>query len=149
MKPTNKENEKFDINKVKVYRTLEGTIFEIVSILVLAVTWTIALVQHQFDGDIQDEWKIALIIITVAIIAILGVVYYPRLFNNKRQLRNIEQVAITIRMNRVIALELALMVLCNAVMSCKLFQQTSWALCIVGIILITVLVFSFLIYKAK
>lgn len=149
MKPMNKEKEEFDLKEVKVTRTFEGFIFEAVTAILLVVTWIISFTQHQFEGNMQEEWKMGLIVLTVAIIVVLGAVYYPRLLSNRHQLSNIRQVAITIRMNRVIALELALMVFCNAIMGCKLVQQVSWMFVFVIIVLITVLVFSFLIYKAK
>jgi len=143
------EQEEFDIKQVKVHRTLEGTVIEALAAIMLVVAWIIAFVNHQFDGNVHENWMGGLIIATIAVVLILVTAYYPILFNNRYRLRNIKQVAIAVRMNRVLALELALVLLINAVTGCKLLEQQSLALTVVALILMTALVFSILIYKAK
>lgn len=143
------EQEEFDIKQVKVHRTLEGTVIEALAAIMLVVTWIIALVNHQFGGPMHENWMVGLIVATIAVVLVLVTAYYPVLFNNRYRLRNIKQVAIAMRMNRVLALELALMLLINAVTGCKLLEQQSLALTVVALILMTALVFSIFIYKEK
>ena len=51
----------FDIKKVKVPRTTEGTMMEAIAGLVLIVTWVIALARHQFDGAMGKDWLMGII----------------------------------------------------------------------------------------
>ena len=37
------EQEKFDLKKVKVYRTPEGTIFEAITLVILLIAWIVSI----------------------------------------------------------------------------------------------------------
>jgi hypothetical protein len=97
----------FNIKYVKVHRTLEGTIFEIVSAIILVVVWVLAFTTKMFDGSEIQGKHIAIITLTVATIVLLAGAYFPRWINAGQELKNIRQVEIAIRMTRTIAVELA------------------------------------------
>ena len=40
-------NEQFDIKKVKVYRTLEGTIFEVAALIILLSAWITSIIAQR------------------------------------------------------------------------------------------------------
>ena len=140
----------FDIKKVKVARTTEGTMMETIAGLLLIVTGVIALARRQFDGAMGKEWLMGIIVFSLAIILLLAACYRPKFFKNARKLHNMEQVLLTNRMSRVLAIEFALMVLCNAI-SGNLMNphHPVWLWLPIIVILITALFFTILIYKAR
>lgn len=139
----------FDIKKVKVPRTTEGTMMEAIAGLVLIVTWVIALARHQFDGAMGKDWLMGIIAFSIAIIVLLAACYRPKFFNNARKLNNMEQVLLTIRMSRVLAIEFALTVLCNAITGNLMNPHPVWLWLPIIVILLTALFFTVLIYKAR
>lgn len=149
MKQSDQSQEIFDIKKLKVGRTIEGTILEAITVMLLIGTWVIALIKHQFGGGMQNEWLQVAIIISIAAIALLVVAYFPRYMKNAHQLRNIRQVLISIRLFRVMAVEFALMILCNAVSGGTMLGQPFWTSTAVAVIIITCLIFFLLIIRAK
>ena len=149
MKQSDQQQEKFDIKKIKVARTIEGTILEAITVMLLIGTWVIALTKHQFDGGMQNEWLQVAIIISIAAIALLVVAYFPRYMKNAHQLRNIRQVLISVRSFRVLAVEFALMLLCNAISGGTMIGQPFWTSAAVAVIIITCLVFYLLVIRAK
>ena len=143
-----------DIKNVKVHRTKEGTILEIGTVLLLVAAWVVLLTRHRSEGDIQDEWIIGdrsalsfFILMTIGIIGILIGSYFPR-FNIGRRTKNIQQLALNIRRNRVIALEAALFLLCASMNGTSALQLT---LLIVAAVIIwaTSILFHILIRKAS
>ena len=149
MKQSDQSQEIFDIKKIKVGRTIEGTILEAITVMLLIGTWVIALIKHQFGGGMQNEWLQVAIIISIAAIALLVVAYFPRLMKNAHQLRNIRQVLISVRLFRVLAVEFALMILCNAISGGTMLGQPFWTSTAVAVIIITCLIFYLLIIRAK
>ena len=149
MKQSDQQQEKFDIKKIKVARTIEGTILEAITVMLLIGTWVIALTKHQFDGGMQNEWLQVAIIISIAAVALLVVAYFPRYMKNAHQLRNIRQVLISVRSFRVLAVEFALMLLCNAISGGTMIGQPFWTSAAVAVIIITCLVFYLLVIRAK
>ena len=149
MKQSDQSQEIFDIKKIKVGRTIEGTILEAITVMLLIGTWVIALTKHQFGGGMQNEWLQVAIIISIAAIALLVVAYFPRLMKNAHQLRNIRQVLISVRSFRVLAVEFALMILCNAISGGTMMRQPFWTSTAVAVIIITSLIFYLLIIRAK
>ena len=143
----NKQQEEFDPTNVKVHRSREGTLFEVVSILMMAVTWVIALTRHQTieqpfnDLGMLGAW-------TIVGIVLLVVAYAPRFISTGQELSNIKQVSHAIRMCRVIALEMALLALTMTVITIKPVLELLWKL-FPAVICLTVIIFSVLIYKAK
>ena len=149
MKQSDQQQEKFDIKKIKVARTIEGTILEAITVMLLIATWVIALTKHQFDGGMQNEWLQVAIIISIAAVALLVVAYFPRYMKNAHQLRNIRQVLISVRSFRVLAVEFALMLLCNAISGGTMIGQPFWTSAAVAVIIITCLIFYLLVIRAK
>ena len=149
MKQSDQSQEIFDIKKIKVGRTIEGTILEAITVMLLIGTWVIALTKHQFGGGMQNEWLQVAIIISIAAIALLVVAYFPRLMKNAHQLRNIRQVLISVRLFRVLAVEFALMILCNAISGGTMIGQPFWTSTAVAVIIITCLIFYLFIIRAK
>ena len=149
MKQSDQQQEKFDIKKIKVGRTIEGTILEAITVMLLIGTWVIALTKHQFVGGMQNEWLQVAMIISIAAIALLVVAYFPRYMKNAHQLSNIRQVLISVRSLRVLAVEFALMILCNAISGGTMIGQPFWTSTAVAVIIITCLIFFLLIIRAK
>ena len=150
MKPTNNHQEEFDIEKVKVPRTKEGTIMEVIAVLLLIAAWTVSLTKHQFSGDEGQSWLVGIIALSVASIVLLTVSYFPRFFNNARnELHNMRQVMISVRLSRVLVIEFALMVLGNAISGELMSNNSVWLWICVIVVIITALSAKFFIYKAK
>ena len=149
MKQSDQSQEKFDIKKIKVGRTIEGSILEAITVMFLIGTWVIALTRHQFGGGMQNDWLKVAIIISIAAIALLVVAYFPRYMKNAHQLTNIRQVLISVRSLRVLAVEFALMILCNAIAGGTMLGQPFWTSTAVAVIIITCLIFYLFIYRAK
>ena len=143
-----------DLKSVKVHRTKEGTILEVVTALLLVAAWVVLLTRHRSEGDLQDEWIYGekwvlyyFIPMTIGIVASLIFSYFPK-FNIGRNTKNIEQLALNIRRNRIIALEGALFLLCISMCGTSALQLT---LLIVSCVLIwaTSILFNILIRKAS
>lgn len=150
MKPTNKQQqEEFDVKKIKVHRTIEGTIMEAIAVMCLIGAWVIALARHQFDAGMQSQWLKAAIIVSIAVIVLLVCAYFPRYSKNAHRFSNVRQVLISIRSFRVLAVEFALMLLCIAISGGTIMEHPFWTKAALAVIIITALVFYLLIYRAK
>ena len=66
------EKKKFDLKSVKVHRTLEGTIFELVTAIILVVTYAVAIAKNYFDFDNFQGKHMATIVISVLSILLLA-----------------------------------------------------------------------------
>ena len=139
------ENQ-FNIKEVKVHRTLEGTIFEIVSAIILVVVWVLAFTTKIFDGSEIQGKHIAIITMTFATIVLLVGSYCPRWINAGQELKNIRQVEIAIRTVRIMAVELALFCLLMVAVSPD-NPIIHTALCVT--VVATTFISSILIRKAK
>ena len=116
--------KKFDIKEVKVHRTLEGTIFEIATLVIRIVVYAISFVS----------------------IMLLLAAYSPKNINLGQELRNIHQVEIAIRTVRIMAVGLAIFcLLMVAVSPDNPIIHTALAVTVVA----TALISSILIRKAK
>ena len=102
------ENKEFDLKSVKVHRTLEGTIFEIITAIILIVTYAVAIAKNYFDFDNFQGKHMATIVISVFSIALLVMAYYPRNISIGGKAENIRQVEISIRTIRIYAVKFAL-----------------------------------------
>ena len=149
MKQSNQSQEKFDIKKIKVGRTIEGTILEAITVMFLIGTWVIALTKHQFGGGMQNDWLKVAIIISIAAVALLVVAYFPRYMKNAHRLSSVRQVLISVRSLRVLAVEFALMILCNAISGGKMIGQPFWTSIALAVIILTSLIFYLFIIRAK
>ena len=152
MKLENKNIEEFDIDQVKVGRTREGTIMEVLAVLLLAATWVIGLMKHQSASTTGEGLLAKCIVFSIIVVLLLVASYFPRFFSNSHQLRNMRQVLLTARMIRVLAIEFALTVLFMVISGGLMSPQydCSWVFNIIIIVmLLTALLFTLLIYKAK
>ena len=92
-------NEQFDIKKVKVNRTLEGTIFEVAALIILIATWAVAAATGQAEFSEVKGSLVALIVITIAVGIVLSTAYHPSKinFSLNTRLENIRQVVLAVR----------------------------------------------------
>ena len=143
------EQNNFDLKSVKVHRTLEGTIFETAAAIIMVVTWAIAIATHQMDLDEVKGSFMGVIFGTIAVAVALIGAYFPSHINVANvKLENIRQVEWAIRMCRVLAIELALLIL--AIVSFgKNITDGPWMLIPVGIIIMTALFFTQVVRKAR
>ena len=138
--------EKFNLNKVKVHRTLEGNIFEIATVVILIVVYAIAIATKFFDLSNMMGKHVAIIIISIVSVMLLFAAYSPKNINLGQELRNIRQVEIAIRTVRIMAVGLALFcLLMVAVSPDNPIIHTALAVTVV----VTALISSILIRKAK
>ncbi len=160
------EQKNFDIKNVKVHRTTEGTIFEVVFIIVAIVVWGLIIwMVHQapdivpthFDGSGKPNAygspagiTIPCIILTIVAIGLMVTAYYPRLINTPMKITNIRQVELSIRMTRVMGITLLLMTLSIAYIMLGMSSPSVVpVLVVLGIIFLEIIIFSILIHKAK
>ena len=163
---TMEQKNNFDIKKVKVHRTVEGNIFETVFAIVAIVVWGIIIwlihqapdiVPTHFDGSGNPNSygspasvAIPCIILTIAAIGCMVVAYFPRLINSTVKITNIRQVELNIRSIRVAGITLLLMALAVAYTMLGMNAQTPFPiLAVVVLLLVEILIFSILTYKAR
>ena len=146
------KKEKFNIEQVKVGRTREGTTMEVLAGLLLAVTWIIGLTKHQSASATGEGLLAKCIVFSIIVVVLLVASYFPKFFSNSHQLSNMRQVLLTVRMIRVLAIEFALTVLFMVISGGLMSPQydCSWVFNIIIIgILLTAILFTILIYRAK
>lgn len=143
-------NEQFDIKKVKVNRTLEGTIFEVAALIILIATWAVAAATGQAEFSEVRGSLVALIVVTIVVGVVLSTAYHPSKinFSLNTRLENIRQVVLAVRMCRVIAIELSLFFL-GIVLTKGVYNNAPWMITPAIFIVITAGVFEYLIRKAK
>lgn len=136
----------FNIQEVKVHRTLEGTIFEIITAIILIVMYAVAIAKNYFDFDNFQGKHLATIVLSVISIVLLAVAYSPKNINIGGEPKNIRQVEISIRTVRVIAVELALFcLLMVAISPDNPIIHTAFGVTLV----ITALISTIFIHKSK
>lgn len=140
------ENKEFDLKSVKVHRTLEGTIFEIITAVILIVTYAVAIAKNYFDFDNFQGKHMATIVISVFSIALLVMAYYPRNISIGGKAENIRQVEISIRTVRIFAVKFALFcLLMVAISPDNPIIHTAFGIAIVA----TALISTFFLNRAK
>ena len=140
------ENKELDLKSVKVYRTLEGTIFELITAIILIVTYAVAIAKNYFDFDNFQGKHMATIVISVFSIALLVMAYYPRNISIGGKAENIRQVEISIRTIRIYAVKFALFCLLMVTISPdNPIIHTAFGIAIVA----TALISTFFFNKAK
>lgn len=163
---------KLQNNKLKVHvgRTLEGTLFEIAFLVLAILVWAVIVwlmsrapetvpTHFNLEGK-ADSWGspttilFPCIITTVVGACLLLAAYFPHTINIPVEVKTPRQVALVIRMVRVMALELLLLTLALAFISLGSsigHESGSVApvLIVVGLLLLTCVVFTVLVYKAK
>lgn len=140
------ENKELDLKSIKVYRTLEGTIFELITAIILIVTYAVAIAKNYFDFDNFQGKHMATIVISVFSIALLVMAYYPRNISIGGKAENIRQVEISIRTIRIYAVKFALFCLLMVTISPdNPIIHTAFGIAIVA----TALISTFFFNKAK
>lgn len=160
------ETDIFDIKEVKLHRTTESTIFEIVFAIVLIVVWGLIIwmicrapdiVPTHFDGSGRPNAYgspigivIPSIIITVAAIICMVIAYFPRYINMPFKITNNRQVELTARSVRVVGITFQIL---SLVVVYTLLGMESPSvipiLLVIALILLEILVISILGNKAK
>lgn len=150
----NEEGPKLDLTEVP--RSREGVIFEVLTMLIIAVAWTVALATDRFwmmEGSFFFLGPVTMFTLTIMAITVLWFVYMPRFLSMVRRHTNVKQVALEVRMCRVLAVELALLVLAYALpledFSTGFDYQTIFFYITGAVLLVIVAVFRYLIYKAQ
>ena len=139
-------NEQFDIKKVKVHRTLEGTIFEIAAAVIMLCAWVVVIVTRH---NSTPDW-IGYGGFTVAVLVALLCAYSPSHINVfSIPLRNIRQVELSIRMVRIIAIGLALMALVLSIVGPDSPLSKTLTLGVIILVGLIGFVFIYLIQRAR
>ena len=151
-----KEKEEGPIlDLTEVPHSREGIIFEVLTVLILTVAWIVSIVTHRFwiEGDFYYLEPVTMFFLTILAVTILWIVYMPRFISMVRRHTNVKQVALEVRKCRVLAVELALLVLAYALpledFSTGFDYQTIFFYITGAVFLVTVAVFRYLIYKAQ
>ncbi len=139
------ENQ-FNIEEVKVHRTLEGNIFEMTTAVILMVMYAIAIATKFFDLSNMMGKHVGIITISIVSVILLFAAYSPKHINLGQELKNIRQVEIAIRTVRIMAIELALFCLLMVAVSPD-NPIIHTALCVT--VVATAFISSILIHKAK
>ena len=145
----NKKEDNYKLDLIEVPHSREGVIFEVLTVLILAVAWIVAIVTHRFwtEGYFYFLEPVSMFILTILAITVLWFVYMPRFISMARRHTNVKQVALEVRMCRVLAVELALSVLVFALPFGDSF--TVFFYIVAAVLLITVAIFRYLIEKAR
>ena len=144
-------------NRIKVYRTMEGNIFEAVTAVLLIIIWILTFKElgavgnaaastTAADGEGAGKILIPNIAVTAATLLLLVSAYFPdRMINLDIKIRNTAQYALVIRMVRVLALETAVMCLgCNAFTG---FADKIFPVTLPVVLFATIFIFRFLINR--
>ena len=160
------EQKNFDIKKVKVHRTTEATIFEIVFVIVAVIVWGVIIwlvhrapdiVPTHFDASGKPNAygspvgiTIPCALLTIGAIVCMVCAYYPRLINMPMKITNIRQVELTIRSIRVAGITLLLLALAIAYIMLGMSKPSATPIiAIIVLLILNIFIFSTLINKAK
>jgi len=160
------EQNNFDIKKVKVHRTPEATVLEAVFVLVAIVAWGLIIwmihrapdiIPTHFDGSGKPNAygspagiAIPCIILTIGAIVIMVLAYFPRHINMPFKITNIRQVELALRQLRIAGIIFLFVPLAVAYMMLGMSTPSPMPmLVVIGLLLLEILVFTILIYKAK
>ena len=153
--------------KIKVNRTLEGTIFEFAFLVVLIAVWVFIIIALQkapdvvpthFDGaghatsyDSKYSILFATIVTSIAGVIMLGCAYFPHKINMPVKIKTPRQYLLAIRMVRVLSLVLLVLTAVIAHTSLVAYNEPSAVpiLGTVGVMFAVIIIFCILIYKAK
>lgn len=126
---------------VKVSRTLEGTIFEIVVAAILIVSWVIIIINLD---NLPASYPFAQCIITsVVSLCLMAAAYFPNSINMPVQINTPRQYALAIRMVRIIGVIMSLMPV-----TAYFHSMLSKVFCVGGLVVV-IIIFSVLIYRAR
>lgn len=126
---------------VKVNRTLEGTIFEIVVAAILIVSWVIIIMNR---NNLPAWFPLTQCIITSLVsLGMMVAAYLPNSINMPVQINTPRQYALAIRMVRIIGVILSLMPV-----TAYFHSMLSTVFCVGGLVVV-IIIFSVLIYRAR
>lgn len=126
---------------VKVNRTLEGTIFEIIVAAILIVSWVLIIMNR---NNLPAWFPLAQCIITSLVsLGMMVAAYFPNSINMPVQINTPRQYALAIRMVRIIGVILSLMPV-----TAYFHSMLSTVFCVGGLVVV-IIIFSVLIYRAK
>ena len=155
--------------KIKVNRTPEGTIFEFAFLVLLIAVWVFIIIALQKAPDIVPTHfdaagrpnsygskfgiLIPTIITTIAAASMMVCAYFPHKINMPTQITTPHQYELAIRMLRIMGLILLALTASIGYMSLVLGAHGAPSavpiLAVVGLLFVVIIVFTFLIYKAK
>lgn len=159
------ENQ-FNIKEVKVHRTTEATVFEVAFAILAIIVWGIIIwmihrapdiVPTHFDGSGKPNAYgspvgiiIPCVILTIGAIVCMVIAYFPRHINIPFKITNIRQVELVIRQLRVMGITFLLIPLSVVYMMLGMQSPSPVPLiAVIGLLLLEIIVFMILIYKAK
>ena len=159
------EQKKFDIKTIKVYRTAEGTLFEIAFAIVAIIVWGIvawmlyrapSIVATHFDasghpnayGSPLPPVFLAGVITTVVGIAMMVTAYYPRWINMPVEITNIRQVKLLVRFVCVVGITTLIIPLIITYMMLA-HQSPLPVFLFIAVLFAEIIVFCILIHKAR
>ena len=163
MKLTLKTNNK---EKIKVCRTTEGTLFEIALVVLLVISGALIAKMYLAAPEVvpthfgpsgePNGWGskssvlIPCLATAIGSIFIMICAYFPHKINIPVEISTPRQWVLVVRLARIMALEMALLPLPIGASILALEHHTVWpVLAVVGLMLITTIVFCVLIHKAK
>lgn len=126
---------------VKVNRTLEGTIFEIIVAAILIVSWVIIIINR---NNLPASFPFTqCITVSVVSLGMLIAAYFPNSINMPVQITTPRQYALAIRMVRIIGLILSLMPATT-----YFHSMLSTVFCVGGMVVV-IIIFTVLLHKAR
>lgn len=143
------KKEGFDPDSVEVRRTREGTIFETFTGIIVLIAWIIALATHRFigeDGKILYREIFSMFFCVLPIVSLLIDVYTPSDLHLAGKVTSARQVGYAVRMNRILAAIIAVLLLIFATPVLHIKWLT---ICLLAVALGVLLVFNILIHKDK
>lgn len=160
------EQNQFDIKKVQVHRTTEGTVFEVAFVILAIIVWGLItwmihrapdIVPTHFDAFGKPNAYgspsgiiIPCIVLTIGAVVCMAIAYFPRHINMPFKITNIRQVELAIRFSRVMGITFLLIPLSVAYMMLGMSSPSPIPiLVVIGLLLLEIIVFTILIYKAK
>ena len=159
-------DNQFNIKDIKVHRTMEGTIFEIAFAIIAIIVWGLIIwlvhrapdiVPTHFDASGKPNaygspagTTFPCIILTIAAISMMVLAYFPRHINMPFKMTNIQQVKLAIRQLRIAGIIFMFIPLAVSYMMLGMKTPSPAPLLVmIGLLLLEIIVFTILIYKAK
>ena len=160
------EQNQFDIKKVQVHRTTEGTVFEVAFVILAIIVWGLIIWMIHRAPDIVPTHLYAsgkpnaygsptgiiipCIVLTIGAVVCMAIAYFPRHINMPFKITNIRQVELAIRFSRVMGITFLLIPLSVAYMMLGMSSPSPIPiLVVIGLLLLEITFFSIVIYKAK
>ena len=151
--------------KIKVYRTTEGTIFELTFLILAIVIWVFVIIMIKNAPDViathfdangrpngyGSPWGLMFpsIIMTVTGACLLAAAYFPHTINIPVEVKTPRQYELLIRMVRIAAIIMLLMTLAIPASLLIFRNPTPWPILgTAGLLLLEMIVFCVLIHKA-